>query len=98
MQFDKDRNEEVDMRVGVHSGSVLCGLVGTRRFKFDVWSHDVTLANEMESSGKPGRVHVSDATYQLVSSDFRAEPGTDHPGELEIQSSMNIEMLSDIIK
>ncbi|ESN99702.1 hypothetical protein HELRODRAFT_137828, partial [Helobdella robusta] len=64
-----------DMRVGVHSGSVLCGLVGTRRFKFDVWSHDVTLANEMESSGQPGRVHVSDSTYKLVQHLYKVEPG-----------------------
>lgn len=54
-EFDIDNHEQVDMRVGVHSGSVNCGIVGTRKFKFDIFSNDVTLANKMESTGKPGK-------------------------------------------
>ncbi|KAK2165129.1 hypothetical protein LSH36_54g01025 [Paralvinella palmiformis] len=79
-EFDHDHNEEVDMRVGVHTGSVLCGLVGTRRFKFDVWSHDVTLANTMESTGKPGRVHISDQTLTFVKDRYEVDPGDDVQG------------------
>jgi class 3 adenylate cyclase len=57
-EFDVDNNEQVDMRVGVHSGSVNCGIIGTIKYKFDIFSNDVTLANKMESTGKPGNLFI----------------------------------------
>ncbi|CAF3395443.1 unnamed protein product [Rotaria sp. Silwood1] len=51
-EFDEDNNEQVDMRVDVDSGSVNCGIVGTRKCKFHSFSNNVTLANKMELSGK----------------------------------------------
>lgn len=55
-------------------------MVGTKRFKFDVFSNDVTLANEMESSGQAGRVHVSEATAKYLSEDYILEEAEDYTG------------------
>ncbi|XP_041358459.1 adenylate cyclase type 9-like isoform X2 [Gigantopelta aegis] len=76
-EFDYENNESVNMRVGVHTGTVLCGIVGTRRFKFDVWSNDVTLANIMESTGQPGMVHISDPTYRFLKDEYEVSSGED---------------------
>lgn len=74
-QFDIERREGVNMRVGVHTGTILCGIVGTKRFKFDVWSNDVTLANKLESTGKPGRVHLSENTLRFLGDQYITENG-----------------------
>ncbi|XP_039278917.1 LOW QUALITY PROTEIN: adenylate cyclase type 9 [Nilaparvata lugens] len=77
-EFERERGEEgagVNMRVGVHTGTVLCGIVGSRRVKFDVWSNDVRLANKMESTGQPGRVHLSQATRAFLGDRYLLEDG-----------------------
>lgn len=80
-EFDVERGEDVNMRVGVHTGTVLCGIVGTRRFKFDVWSNDVTFANKLESTGRPGRVHISEKTAHFLQDLYVLEDYEDLQGK-----------------
>ncbi|XP_076623646.1 adenylyl cyclase X D [Colletes latitarsis] len=57
---------DVNMRIGVHSGSIISGILGANKWQYDVWSRDVVIANKMEQTGKPGKVHVTQQTLDLV--------------------------------
>jgi class 3 adenylate cyclase len=62
------------LRVGVHSGALVGGVIGHRKFAFDVWGDTVNIASRLESQGVPNRVHVSEATWRLVRDRFVAAP------------------------
>jgi adenylate cyclase len=62
------------LRVGVHSGPVVGGVIGHRKLAFDIWGQTVNIASRLESQGRAGRVQVSAATWQRVRDRFEAEP------------------------
>ncbi len=55
-----------EVRVGIHTGPVVAGIVGVKKFQYDIWGDTVNTASRMESSGEPGQVNISEVTYALV--------------------------------
>jgi class 3 adenylate cyclase len=55
-----------EIRIGIHTGPVVAGIVGVKKFSYDIWGDTVNTASRMESSGEPGQVNISEATYELV--------------------------------
>ncbi len=71
---ESDHFPDMSIRIGVHSGPVAGGVIGTRKFAYDVWGNTVNVAARLENAGVPGRVHVSDSTKSLTQSQFTYEP------------------------
>ncbi|KAJ3123823.1 Adenylate cyclase type 1 [Nowakowskiella sp. JEL0407] len=71
-------NQKLSLRIGVHTGSLIAGVIGLWKFKYDIWSQDVDLASMMEQSGKPGIIHVSSIIHGLLRDYplFRFTPST----------------------
>src|SRR6266446_245248 len=66
--------ERLQLRIGVHSGALIAGVIGTHKFVYDVWGDTVNTAKRMESYGAPGRIHVSAIIRQVLGDGFRFEP------------------------
>ncbi|PWT77657.1 MAG: adenylate/guanylate cyclase domain-containing protein [Bacteroidetes bacterium] len=62
--------EPWNIRVGVHVGPIVAGVVGKKKYAYDIWGSTVNIASRMESNGEPGRVNVSNAIYELIKSEY----------------------------
>jgi ligand-binding sensor domain-containing protein/class 3 adenylate cyclase len=77
-----------DLRIGLHTGPVVAGIVGEKKFAYDIWGDTVNIASRMESSGETGKINVSEATYRLVCDRFRCIPR----GKIEAKNKGSVEM------
>ena len=68
-KLKKDGREAFQIRIGIHTGPVVAGIVGVKKFQYDIWGSTVNTASRMESHGESGKVNISEATYSRVSGD-----------------------------
>lgn len=69
----KQNKPGFEIRVGINTGSVVSGIVGIKKFQFDIWGNAVNLAARLEQSSEPGRINISSSTYELIKKTFSCE-------------------------
>ena len=84
----KESVNEWDIRIGIHTGPVIAGVVGSKKFSYDIWGDTVNIASRMESSGKAGEINISEVTHELVKDFFDCE----YRGKLPVKYKGEIDM------
>ena len=81
--FNRRHQLEWNIRVGMNSGPVVAGIIGTKKFSYDLWGDTVNIASRMESHGQPGKIQISEVTMKLLGNKFEFDP----QGEIDIKHS-----------
>ncbi|MCD0457098.1 hypothetical protein LPB85_16735 [Chryseobacterium sp. LC2016-27] len=84
----KTNPDVLDIRIGINSGSLIAGIVGVKKFAYDIWGDTVNTAARMEQNSEKGRINISESTYQLVKNDFNFE----FRGKIETKGKGAMEM------
>ena len=92
-QFMQDRRKKYgdktfNIRIGIHSGDVVAGIVGHKKFAYDIWGDTVNTAARMEQNSTPGKINISETTYKLVKDTFECT----YRGEIEAKNKGSLKM------
>jgi class 3 adenylate cyclase len=85
---EKKGEQAWELRLGIHSGEAIAGVIGKNKFAYDIWGDTVNLASRMESSGEIGKVNISEATYNLVKDKFHCV----YRGEIQAKNKGEVKM------
>lgn len=72
-EFNQQQHQNFNIRIGIHTGSVIAGVIGIKKFVYDIWGDTVNVASRMESHGIPGQIQVSEATYLVLKDQYQFE-------------------------
>jgi class 3 adenylate cyclase len=81
--FRTNTDAPVNLRIGLHTGAAIAGVIGQRKFSFDVWGNTVNIASRMESHGEPGKVHVSESVAKALDGKFALH----ERGQIEVKGA-----------
>lgn len=84
----KNELPHFEMRVGIHTGPVVAGIVGIKKWQFDIWGNTVNIASRMESSSIPGRINLSETTYEEIKEHYACE----YRGEIQVKNGRKFKM------
>lgn len=71
---DQNVRDKLQIRIGINTGKVVAGVIGTHKFIYDLWGDTVNVSSRMESSGEPGRIQVSEPAYLKLKDSYQFEP------------------------
>lgn len=87
-QFIQKNNVRFQIRIGIHTGPVVAGIVGVKKYAYDIWGDTVNTAARMEQNSQAGKINISGATYELVKNEFTCE----HRGKIQAKNKGEVDM------